>query len=335
MSTVGKITAWAKDHPAALGIGVFVLGLIVLYLLWPRAPAAAAQTRDTSLDSYYTAAGQAAAAGNQLQAANLAAQADSNKTAAELQSALDQHATDLQIATLVNNTSLQQTGITAETDRARIAATATSADLASTLTAQVQGAGVEAQRQIGLYSIAGATEQAQIAAQATISGQYYDAQKANSAYNAQIAGYDYANRTAEAGYASQTAGYMYGSASAIAASQYAARSAEAGYYYGSQSSIAQSQAARDAAIASSMYDYQKIAVAGATTLGTATIAAQREIAYNQWAQVYRGGAPIDYSGPLGTARTGIAPTISTAEVYAHINEDSDAGRYARQVLGLR
>lgn len=307
-----KIAEWGRAHPAALGIGIFVLGLIVLWILWPSKPAPAAQQSDP-LAGYYAAAGQAAASGNALQAANIAAQADSNKVAAELQSALDDHATQLKIADLNNKTTYGVSQLNNETDRARIAATAQSTDLASTLTAQVQAAGVEAQRQVGLYAITGATEQAQIASNTAISGQYYNAQTANSAFNAQIAGYMYANDTAHAQYASQTAGYMYGAAASIAGSQ-AARDA----------SIAQS----GAQAIGSYWDAQKV-------IQPDLIAAQREIAYNQWAQVYKGGAPIDYSGPLGSARTGAAPTVDVGSVIAMLQSGSGAGfDYAKQVLGI-
>lgn len=292
-----KVEGWGKAHPVALGLGVFVLGLLVLWLLWPSSPAPVAQQSGPS-DAYYAAAAQAAQSGNALQAANLQAQAEAGKTAAELQAALGQQATDLQIADLGNKTSLAITGINAETDRSRIAATAQSTDLASTLTAQVQGAGIEAQRQIGLYSITGATEQAQIASNTAINQAYYAYQAQNSAYAAQTVGY-LANRDAS------IAGSYANRDASIAASQYGAQAAMFGDYWDAQKTIA-----------------------------PVLIGAQQQVAQQQWAAVMLGHGPIEYTGPLGDTRTGIAPSIPTDVAYANIDLQSAMGSYSRQVFGI-
>jgi len=47
-----------------------------------------------------------------------------------------------------------------------------------------------------------------------------------------------------------------------------------------------------------------------------------------------GHGPIEYTGPLGDTRTGIAPSLPADQVYQYINEESARGSYARQVYGI-
>ena len=59
-----KIEAWGKAHPVGLGILVFVVGALVLYMLWPSSAAQPAAAGPS--DAYYNAVASMAASGNQL-----------------------------------------------------------------------------------------------------------------------------------------------------------------------------------------------------------------------------------------------------------------------------
>jgi hypothetical protein len=157
-----SIEEWGAKHPVALGIGVFVIGAIVIYLIFPKSTPAPANTGPS--DAYYQAQAAAITSGNQLSEAQLSAQQHANDTAAALAATQTQIAGNVSIASIQAATADTVTQL--QTDAATSIANrqAASTDLASTLAASVAGARVAADQNIAGLNAAAATSQAQIAA---------------------------------------------------------------------------------------------------------------------------------------------------------------------------
>jgi hypothetical protein len=131
-----KVEAWSKEHPAALGIILFIGGALILYLLWPSSSASTTSTGTD--DAYYNAIAAMAQSGNQLQEAQLSAQVQSNATQASLTAAQTQSAADVSVATINGQTASSVAQIQATADNYDTAANDASANFQSTLTAQTQ-----------------------------------------------------------------------------------------------------------------------------------------------------------------------------------------------------
>lgn len=80
-----KIKTFASEHPWGLAGIIFVIGVILIWLFWPRSNGATATTADPNA-SYYNAQAAAVQAGGQVYAAQIAAnaQTDQAKTEADL-----------------------------------------------------------------------------------------------------------------------------------------------------------------------------------------------------------------------------------------------------------
>jgi hypothetical protein len=199
-----RIEAWGKAHPVMLGVLVFVIGAIILWLLIPRSGGAAAQAGPS--DAYYNAQAAMAASGNQLAAAQLAAQAHANDTQAQLTATQTQVAGAATIAGIQAQQATDIATIQANYLTAHDKTVAASTDLASTLTAQVQGAGIAAQAHIADINASAATDAARIAATTQLGLASYQAQTAEAGYQAQLGAFSKLLDTQQtvAGYQAQT-----------------------------------------------------------------------------------------------------------------------------------
>lgn len=210
-----KLEHWGSQHPVLLGLGIFIVGAIILWMLIPsRSPAAQGGTTIAQpmgpSDAYYQYQASLAASGNALQIATLETQAASDIAGKQLVAKQTEVAGNISIADLlaqrdVSVTSLEQSGATSRTQiegatagylagleqsgltsRQQIAAS--SMDYQSTLAARVASENIAAQQTIAGISAGAATTQAQIAAGAYLGGRAYDAQINNSTLQAQLEG---------------------------------------------------------------------------------------------------------------------------------------------------
>lgn len=180
-----RIEHWGEEHPVALGVGIFVVGAIIIYALIPRSSG----TASGPSDAYYNAVASMAASGNQLQAAQLSYQAQSAQLQDQLTAQQNQIAGQVQLATIDQQTQLGLATISADYQSAHDKTVQESTDLASTLTAQVQSAGILAQQNIAAINASAATQSAQIASQTQLGLASYQAQTAEASYAAQAQAY--------------------------------------------------------------------------------------------------------------------------------------------------
>jgi hypothetical protein len=193
-----KIEAWAKAHPMALGITIFVVGAILIYLFTRGSSAPATTGTGRPSDAYYQAQAAIAASGNQLQAAQLASQAQSNYVGAQLQAAQDQIGGQVALAQIAAGQNTSIATLQADIAKTGIGATQESTDLASSLTASVQNAGINAQVAINAANNAAATTNTTTAANEQVAIAGTNAQLQESSIQAQLAGM-------QAGYDTQAA----------------------------------------------------------------------------------------------------------------------------------
>lgn len=187
-----QIEHWGSQHPVLLGLGIFIVGAIVLFIFLPRKPAPEsgailAQPQGPS-DAYYGYQASLAEQGNRLAIATLETQAASDIAGKELTGLQTKIAGDVTIAGMQYQTIGHVAELQQAADLSQIAASAHSQDLASTLSAQVaQGA---FDRDINLASInaAAVTEQARIGSSTALGIANYQAQIANSTIAAQLQG---------------------------------------------------------------------------------------------------------------------------------------------------
>lgn len=222
-----KIEAWGKAHPVALGVVIFLVGAIIIYFLIPKSGGGTAQSGPS--DAYYNAVAQMAQSGNALQAAQLGYQAQANQTQAELTAQNNQIAGQVQLATIDSQTQTGLAQISADAQSAHDKTVQESTDLASTLTAQVQTAGISAQQNIAQINATAATQQTQIAAGEQLGIASYAAQTQEAGYQAQLAAYQ-----ALTGAQVQVAAYQHD----IAAQQIAASNYQAGLTANTQQTLA-------------------------------------------------------------------------------------------------
>lgn len=178
-----KLEAWGKAHPVGLGVAIFIFGAIIIYFLIPKKQASG--TSGPS-DAYYNAVAQMAQSGNQLQAAQLGYQAQSAQLQDQLTLANNQIAGQETLATIDSQTQLGLANISATAQSAHDKTVQESTDLASTLTAQVQTAGINAQTTIANINANAATQQTQIAAGEQLGIANYAAQTQEAGYAAQL-----------------------------------------------------------------------------------------------------------------------------------------------------
>jgi len=180
-----RIEEWGQEHPVALGVGVFVVGAIILYALWPSSAAQPAAAAGPS-DAYYNAIAAMAQSGNSLQAAQLQAQQAAGATQAQLTAVQTQVAGQTAVATINAQTTQAVAQIQADQADYNTRATQESADLASTLTAQTQQAGLATQQNIAGINATAATTQAQIAATTSTTNTATNAAAQEAGYLAQL-----------------------------------------------------------------------------------------------------------------------------------------------------
>lgn len=126
MASMDDITGWAEDHPVALGAGIFVGGLVLLYLLGYIGGGSSSSTSSSSASNsslaqaYYAAEAAQTVAGTQLQLGQTAAAAQTAQTQIQANAAQ---------------------AINAANDAAAVATTQSNNQAATEITAsQVQGA---------------------------------------------------------------------------------------------------------------------------------------------------------------------------------------------------
>lgn len=183
MAVWAEVEGWGKAHPVGLGVAIFVGGAIILYLFWPSSAAQPAATGPS--DAYYNAVASMAASGNQLQIAQLQAQQDANATQAAVTTANNQIAGQVSVATINGQTATSVAAIQATQDNYDVAQQAATAQLASTLNAQIQTAGYNTAQNIAAINAGAATTQAQINANAYITNSNNQATVAESSIAAQ------------------------------------------------------------------------------------------------------------------------------------------------------
>lgn len=132
-----KIKEFAKEHPYALGVIVFVVGAILVYLIFHKSSSSGATNSADPNSSYYAADAAAIQSGNQLYEDQMQLQAYSAAQGDALSAQTEQYASQEQIAQLGANV-----------DTTQITANQESTDLANTLSASVESQQLTAQQQI-------------------------------------------------------------------------------------------------------------------------------------------------------------------------------------------
>ena len=191
-----KIKQFAEEHPFALGVIIFIGGAVIVYFLFRGGSAPA--TSGTNDSGYYNALAAATQSGNQLQATQAALQAHSADVQAGLMGQQDTNATQLAI-TKVNNDAAVSIATQQITEQGHVAdLTAQTAQLESTLAAQVAQGNNNTQIQLAQIgantanlniTTAGNVEMASISAQKDIASASISAsaQSTALAYQATIA----------------------------------------------------------------------------------------------------------------------------------------------------
>lgn len=131
-----KIKEFAKEHPYALGAIIFIVGAILVYLIFHRSSSGATSTTDPNA-AYYSADAAAIQSGNQLYEQQMQLQAASQANQDQLAATTANYATQEQIAQLNANVATQQ-----------IQAQQESTDLASTLGAKLSSQQIAASLQM-------------------------------------------------------------------------------------------------------------------------------------------------------------------------------------------
>jgi hypothetical protein len=211
-----ELEVWGEAHPVALGIGIFAVGAVIVYFMFSGGSSSGSTSSVSGQpsDAYYNAQAAIAASGNQLAAAQLGAQAQSNQLQASLTAQNQDIAGQVQLATIQGQTATTVAGLQANVANAQTAAQQDIADTASTLTAQVQQAGINAQVNLAQISanenVANTTTAANEAT--TLAG--YNAQVSESSTQAQLAAFNALTSaqeyTASLPAASQLAAYIGG-----------------------------------------------------------------------------------------------------------------------------
>jgi hypothetical protein len=182
-----KIETWAKQHPMALGVIIFVVGAISIYFFLRPSSSATTSGAAGPSDAYYQAQAAIAASGNQLQAAQLAAQAQGNQTSAQLQAVQDSIGGQVALAQIGAGQATTIAGLQADVAKQGISAQQETTDTASTLTAQVQNAGIAAQVAINANNNAAVNANTQTAANEQTTLASINAQVQTDAVQAQTA----------------------------------------------------------------------------------------------------------------------------------------------------
>jgi hypothetical protein len=180
-----KIEAWAREHPAMLGIGIFIVGAIIVYL-FARGSSAPAPQQGQDLSAYYGAQAAAAQAGNAFQSQQVAAQAAVSQAQLALQAVHERVAGDIALGTIDSQTQLGVAGLQAGVMTGQTAADLQLGTLQSTLSANMVQAGYDRDIQAATLQYGAATEQARIASATALGTAAYGAQTAEAGFLAQV-----------------------------------------------------------------------------------------------------------------------------------------------------
>lgn len=206
-----KVERWGSEHPVMLGIGIFVIGAVLLYLFVGGSKAAPAPVQQDLTGSYLTAQAQATQAGNNNAAAQAYLQAQTTVSKDQLTASQGHDAAQVTVADLAKQTYLGIAGIQASTDQLAIGTQGQVDMLGSTLAARTAQAGYDADVQkaiIGSTTTLGQANYDFLTAQALYQNQ---TQQTGILANRDISGqaYNYYGRRDEANYAAQTAEALY------------------------------------------------------------------------------------------------------------------------------
>lgn len=167
----GELESWGKAHPLALGLTIFAIGAVLIWLFSRGSSATNTSTSPTQpSDAYYQAQAAVAASGNQLQAAQLSAQSQANTVNAAVTANANQIAGQVALANIASNQAVATATIGADVTNKQTAASQESTDLASTLNALVQSKQVDASVNINTTNAIAATSQNATNATAQIVG---------------------------------------------------------------------------------------------------------------------------------------------------------------------
>lgn len=151
-----KIKQFVEDHPIATAVGVFVIGVIIIYSFSGGSSTTAANTSynpGAADQAYYNAEAAAMQAGDQLQGQQLQLQAHANDTQASLAAVTVNDQTQAQIAQIQANAQTGDMTLQAQTAQLYNAEQAQTQQLISTLTAGVQTAQFNDELQSNLAGI--------------------------------------------------------------------------------------------------------------------------------------------------------------------------------------